>query len=273
MSAEAFKDMWEKLLKKEPWSGIVKNRKKDGSFYWVEATINPILNEDGSVEEYIAIRNDITDTIVLHEEIEKTQEDLIIRMGEIGETRSRETGFHVRRVAKYSEILAKYYGLNVEEVLYLVNASPMHDIGKVGIPDHILNKEDKLTKEEWCIMQTHSEIGYDIFKDTDKPLLKAAAIISYQHHEKFDGSGYPQGLIGENIHIYGRITAVADVFDALGSDRPYKKAWRNEDIFVVLKEESGKHFDPKLIDIFFKNLDEFLEIQKIYNGQSSHMNE
>ena len=273
MPKDAFKEMWNQVLNKRAWNGIVKNRKKDGGFYWVEVTINPILDEDGNIEEFIAIRTDITDNILLHEEIEKTQEDLIVRMGEIGETRSRETGFHVRRVAKYSEILARYYGLSEKEILYLKNASPMHDIGKVGIPDYILNKPGKLNNDEWEIMKTHSEIGYDLFKNNDKPLLQAAAIIAHQHHEKYDGSGYPRGLAGDDIHIYGRISAVADVFDALGSDRVYKKAWSNEKIFSLFKEERGKHFDPALIDIFFEHLDEFLEIQRTYNGQSDYMKE
>ncbi|WP_457750046.1 nitrate- and nitrite sensing domain-containing protein [Sulfurimonas sp.] len=273
MPRSAFKDMWTTILNKKPWMGVVKNLKKDGGEYIVEVTINPILNHQGNIEEFIAIRNDITQTIRLHEELEYTQEELIFRMGEIGETRSQETGFHVKRVAKYSEILAKYYGLNEKEIKYLTYASPMHDIGKVGISDDILNKPAKLTQDEWKIMKTHTDIGYELFRDSNKPLLKTAAIVAYSHHEKWDGSGYPRGLEGENIHIYGRITAVADVFDALGSDRCYKKAWDDEKIFALLKEEKGKHFDPKLIDIFFEHLNEFLAIRDHYNDSSSFMQE
>jgi len=271
MSVEAFKDMWQTILSKKSWSGIVKNRKKDGTSYTVEATISPILNSDGEIEEFIAIRNDITDILNLHKEIEHTQSDLIFRMGEIGETRSKETGHHVKRVAKYSQLLAKYYGMSNKEIEYLVSASPMHDIGKVGIPDAILNKAGKLTKTEWSIMKTHATIGYELFRDSDKPLLQTASIIAHQHHEKYDGSGYPRGLSGKNIHIYGRITAVADVFDALGSDRCYKKAWEDEKIFELLKEERGKHFDPQLVDIFFEHLEEFLEIRDYFSDQSSAM--
>ncbi|WP_457744550.1 HD domain-containing phosphohydrolase [Sulfurimonas sp.] len=271
MPKSTYKDIWETILKKKPWFGIIKNRKKDGSYYIVEVTINPILDHKGNIEEFIAIRNDITEIVTLHEELEHTQEELIFRMGEIGETRSRETGFHVKRVAKYSEILARYSGLNEEEIKYLTYASPMHDIGKVGIPDTILNKPAKLTNQEWKIMKTHTNIGYELFRDSDKPLLKTAAIVAYEHHEKYDGSGYPRGLSGENIHIYGRITAVADVFDALGSDRCYKKAWDDEKIFNLLKEGRGKHFDPKIIDIFFEHLDEFLAIRDYYTDTSSFM--
>ena len=273
MPKAAFKNMWSTILTKKPWYGIVKNRTKDGGEYIVEVTINPILNHNGEIEEFIAIRNDITNVIKLHEDLEHTQEDLIYRMGEIGETRSQETGFHVKRVAKYSELLAHYYGLSTQEIKYLATASPMHDIGKVGIPDSILNKPGKLTHEEWGIMKRHANIGYELFRDSDKPLLQTAAIIAYEHHEKWDGTGYPRGISGENIHIFGRITALADVFDALGSDRCYKKAWDDERIFKLIKEERGKHFDPKLVDIFFKNLEQFVEIRDHYNDTSSFMKE
>ena len=273
MPKSAFKNMWSTILAKKPWFGIVKNRTKDGGEYIVEVTINPILNHNGEIEEFIAIRNDVTNVVKLHEDLEHTQEDLIYRMGEIGETRSQETGFHVKRVAKYSELLAQYYGLSSQEIKYLKTASPMHDIGKVGIPDAILNKPGKLTQDEWRTMKTHANIGYELFRDSDKPLLKTAAIIAYEHHEKWDGTGYPRGISGENIHIYGRITALADVFDALGSDRCYKSAWDDEKIFELLRSERGQHFDPALVDIFFKHLDEFLAIRDHYSDISSFMQE
>lgn len=273
MPKSVFKEMWETILAKQAWSGIVQNRKKDGSPYTVEVTINPILNEKGEIEEFIAIRNDITEIIQLHKEIEETQEDIILKMGEIGESRSQETGFHVKRVALYSQILAQHYGLDEKEIQYLTIASPMHDIGKVAIPDSILNKKGKLSGSEWKIMKTHAEIGYELFRNSQRELLKTAAIIAYEHHEKYDGSGYPRGLHGKNIHIYGRITALADVFDALGSERCYKKAWEDEKIFALIKEERGKHFDPELVDIFFKHLDEFLYVRDKYNEKSSFMKE
>ncbi len=264
MPKEAFKDMWDTILDKRPWTGIVKNKKKYGDFYIVEATINPILNHKGEIEEFIAIRNDVTEIIALQEDLEHTQEELIVKMGIITEKRSRETASHVKRVARYSQLLARLYGLKDDEIKNLTDASPMHDIGKVGIPDEILTKPAKLTPDEWAIMQTHTSMGYDLFKDSDKPLFRAAAIITHEHHEKYDGSGYPRGLKGEEIHIYGRITAIADVFDALGSGRYYKEAWSDQEIFALLKEERGKHFDPKLIDIFFEHLDEFLEIRNVF---------
>ena len=198
----------------------------------------------------------------LKKELEDTQKEIIYTMGAIGEHRSKETGNHVKRVAEYSYLLAIYYGLDKKEAEILKEASPMHDIGKVAIPDSILNKPAKLTKEEFEIMKTHAQLGYEMLKHSKRELLKTAAIVAYEHHEKWDGSGYPRGLKGEEIHIYGRITAVADVFDALGSDRVYKKAWDDEKIFNLFKEERAKHFDPKLIDIFFEHKEEFLHVRE-----------
>lgn len=201
------------------------------------------------------------DIINLNKEIEDTQKEVIFRMGAIGETRSKETGNHVKRVAEYSKLLALYYGLGEDEAELLKQVSPMHDIGKVGIPDNILNKPGKFTDKEFEIMKQHSKIGYDMLSGTDKPLLKAASIVAYEHHEKWSGGGYPRGIKGEEIHIFGRITALADVFDALGSDRCYKKKWDDEKIFTLFKEERGRHFEPKLVDIFFENLDQFLKVR------------
>jgi len=189
-------------------------------------------------------------------------------MGSIAETRSKETGNHVKRVAAYSEVLALKAGLSPDEASMLRLASPMHDIGKVAIPDHILNKPGKLTEEEFVIMKTHAELGYEMLKYSHRDILKAASIVAYQHHEKYDGSGYPRGIEGENIHIYGRITAVADVFDALGSDRVYKKAWEDEKIFELLREQSGRHFDPRLITIFFEHFEEIDAIRNTYQDNA-----
>jgi len=195
-------------------------------------------------------------------EIEETQKEVVYTMGAIGESRSKETGNHVKRVAEYSKKFAYHYGLDEEEIKILVQASPMHDIGKVAIPDAILNKPAKLTEDEFSVMKNHAFLGYDMLKYSSRPLMQAAAIVAYEHHEKWDGSGYPQGLKENDIHIYGRITALADVFDALGSDRCYKNAWSDERIFKMFKEERGKHFDPQLVDIFFDNLEEFLLIRE-----------
>ncbi|MDD3007307.1 MAG: HD domain-containing protein [Arcobacter sp.] len=203
----------------------------------------------------------------LNQEIEKTQKEVVFTMGAIGESRSKETGNHVKRVAEYSKLLALYYGLDEKEAEMLKQASPMHDIGKVAISDAILNKPGRFDENEREIMNTHAALGYEMLKHSNRPLLKTAAIVANEHHEKWDGSGYPKGLRGENIHIYGRITALADVFDALGSDRVYKAAWNDEKIFNLFKEERAKHFDPKLIDIFFEHLDEFLKIRETFKDK------
>ena len=201
------------------------------------------------------------ETIVLMEEIDKTQKELIYIMGVTGENRSKETGFHVKRVAEYSWLLAKLYGLSPKECDVLRDVSPMHDIGKIAIPDAILNKPGRLTEDEMEVMKTHATLGFNILKESNLSLINSASIVAYQHHEKYNGTGYPQQLQGEDIHIYGRITALADVFDALGSERVYKKAWSDEMIFKLLLEERGEHFDPKLIDLFMENVDKFLEIR------------
>ena len=211
-----------------------------------------------------SINDGIEEIESLSEEIITTQKEVIYAMGTIAETRSKETGQHVKRVAEYSRFLALKLGLSVEEADMLQLASPMHDVGKVGIEDSILNKPGKLTPEEFEVMKTHALLGYDMLKYSNKKILQTAAIVAKEHHEKYDGSGYPYGLKGEQIHIYGRITAVADVFDALGSDRVYKKAWEDERIFALFKEESGKHFDPKIIDIFFENLHDLFAIRDKY---------
>ncbi|MCK5110790.1 MAG: nitrate- and nitrite sensing domain-containing protein [Arcobacteraceae bacterium] len=228
----------------------------------VFSDITQIENAKQEIER--KVQEGLVEIKILNEEVTDTQREIVSKMGAICETRSKETGNHVKRVATYSELFAVKYGIDSKEVKLLKEASPMHDIGKVAITDDILNKPGKLTVEEFERMKEHALIGYDMLKDSQRAILKIAAIVSYEHHEKYDGTGYPNRLKGEDIHIYGRITAIADVFDALGSDRCYKKAWNDEKIFQFFKDERGKHFDPKLVDIFFANVDEFLRIREDY---------
>lgn len=203
----------------------------------------------------------------LNREIIETQKEVIFTMGSIGETRSKETGLHVKRVAEYSRLLALLSGLDDYEADMIAMASPMHDIGKVGIPDAILHKKGRLTADEFEIMKTHVTIGHEMLKHSQRPIMQTAAIIALQHHEKWDGSGYPAAAEKEDIHIYGRITALADVFDALGSKRCYKEAWSDEDILTQIRKDSGRHFDPTLVDLFFNNLDAFYQIRETYRDQ------
>jgi len=217
-------------------------------------------------DEKIMVQSD-REQMRMIREIENTQREVVFTMGAIGESRSKETGNHVRRVAEYSRIFAVHYGLSELETELIKQASPMHDIGKVAIPDAILNKPERFTAEEFEHMKRHAELGYEMLKSSKRDLLKLAATLAHQHHEKWDGSGYPQGLNGEQIHISGRITAIADVFDALGSARVYKSAWEDKKIFELFRNERGKHFDPDLIDIFFEHLDEFLEVRERLKDQ------
>lgn len=209
------------------------------------------------------------ESLCLNKEIEETQKEILYLLGEVTEARSEETGNHVKRVSKYSKILAEKYGLSQREIMLISMASPIHDIGKVAIPDSILLKPGKLTPEEFDIVKTHTTIGYNLLKGSDRELLKSAAIIAHEHHERYDGGGYPRGLKGDEIHIFGRIVAVADVFDALGSPRVYKKAWVMNDILNYFREERGKHFDPDLVDILFDNLDEFIKIKEKYSDENT----
>lgn len=248
------------------WQGMIKHKNASGETLYLDSSFIPIIDVNGQTHEVLCFYIDVTEQIHLNREIVATQKEVISTMGAIGETRSKETGDHVKRVAEYSKLLALKHGLPLKEAEEVKMASPMHDIGKVGIPDNILNKPGKLTEEEFEIMKTHAQLGYEMLKGSNQDLLKTAAIIAVEHHEKWDGSGYPKGSQGEDIHIYGRITAIADVFDALGHDRVYKKAWPMENILELFKEGRGKHFDPNLIDLFFSNLDEFLAIKESFDG-------
>jgi len=202
------------------------------------------------------------------EEIEATQREIIFTLAEMGEMRSKETGYHVKRVAEYCRLFAERYGLGQPEVELLKLASPMHDIGKMFIPDSILLKPGKLTDDEWATMKTHTTLGYDTLKHSERRLLKSAAIIVYQHHEKWDGTGYPRGLKGKDIHVYGRITAISDVFDALGCERVYKKAWDMDRIVSLFKAESGFQFEPDLVRVFLDNLKDFVQIKETLKDEA-----
>ncbi|CAN2046906.1 3'3'-cGAMP-specific phosphodiesterase 2 [Candidatus Magnetomoraceae bacterium gMMP-13] len=200
--------------------------------------------------------------IFLNKEIVETQKEVIFTLGEVVETRSKETAHHVRRVAELSYLLALKANLDQNDVDLIKIASPMHDLGKIGIPDSILFKPERLTIEEFEKIKPHSNIGYQMLKNSKRKIIEAAAIIACQHHERWDGSGYPRGLKGENIHIYGRIVGLADVFDALSHKRVYKEAWPIDKVISYIKQQRGILFDPKLTDIFLKNVDEFIGINE-----------
>jgi response regulator RpfG family c-di-GMP phosphodiesterase len=202
--------------------------------------------------------------LFLTEEIVATQREVVLTLGEVVETRSKETAHHVKRVAEYSYLLAVKAGLSEERAHLLRMASPMHDVGKIGIPDSILFKPGKLNDEEFSIIKTHTVIGHSILKASHRRIMRTAATIALQHHEHWDGGGYPHGLVEDETHIFGRITALADVFDALSCDRVYKKAWPLSEVVDYLREKRGRQFDPALVDIFLENLDEMLAIRAMY---------
>ena len=200
------------------------------------------------------------DNIYLGQEIIETQKEVVLTLGEVVETRLHEAANHVARVAEISYHLARLWGMNEDEAGLLRLASPMHDLGKIGIPDYILLKPGRLTEEEMAVMRTHSAIGHRLLCKSERPILQTASIIALQHHERWDGRGYPEGRAGEDIHIYGRITTVADVFDALLSKRCYKEAWGRSEVLELIHRERGKQFDPALVDILLGNIDLFIGI-------------
>ncbi|WP_028579217.1 response regulator [Desulfogranum japonicum] len=197
-------------------------------------------------------------------ELNESRLEIIRRLGLAAEYKDNETGMHVIRMSCYCKILATAIGMSNEEVDLILNASPMHDVGKIGIADDILLKPGRLNDKERAIMERHTEIGAKIIGEHDNPLLKMARTVALTHHEKWNGSGYPKGLKGEDIPLVGRIAAVADVFDALISKRPYKEAWPVEKAVALFKEESGQHFDPALIEVFVQNLDKILEQARLH---------
>ena len=198
------------------------------------------------------------------QEIEQTQRELIYTIARITDVHSLETGNHIKRVSEYARLLAVLAGYDEEKAEIFQLASAMHDVGKIGIPDAILNKPGTLTEEEIAVMQRHPDIGHEILSHSTRPLLKASAIVAQQHHEHYDGTGYPRGLKGKEIHILGRIAALADVFDALDTPRSYKKRWETSEILAYIQQESGKHFDPQLVKLFVRNFGRFKKIRDTF---------
>lgn len=201
-------------------------------------------------------------SLVHAEELKRTRLQVIQRLGHASEYKDNETGMHVMRMSYYSKVIALAYGFSEDKADELLHAAPMHDLGKIGIPDSIMQKPGKLTEEEFAIMKTHPQIGADILGEDESSLISLAKTVALTHHEKWDGTGYPNGLAGEDIPIEGRIVAIADVFDALTSVRPYKDAWPVEQALEYMEQQSGKHFDPELIKVLRQELDKILEIKQ-----------
>lgn len=235
---------------------------KDGTERTFNVTFMSVRDLRGEISSIILSCQDITEPLRLAHEIVETQRELLLVMGEVVENRSHETGRHVKRVAEIAYLLALESGLSEEHAEMMKAAAPMHDIGKVGIDDLILHKPGKLDHDEYEIMKTHAEIGYHILNRVNRPLVSMASRVAYEHHENFDGSGYPRGLKGSEISIEGRIMAIADVLDALGHVRSYKPAWDDTRIRSYFLEQRGIKFDPLLVDLLFSHWEKFVDIRE-----------
>jgi len=219
-----------------------------------------LYDQKAVLEEMVRVRT---------EALNLTRLEIVRRLGRAAEFRDHETGLHIIRMSRTSALLAHSLGWDAEACALMLNASPMHDIGKIGIPDHILRKPGKLTPDEWAIMQTHAAIGAELLDDDDSDLLLLAREIALSHHEKWDGSGYPNGLSGTSIPQSGRIVAVADVFDALSAARPYKKAWPVEASLTWICDRAGRSFDPEVVEHFRRNLPAILAIREQHREKNS----
>lgn len=234
------------------------SRFSTNSLLYVSGLPSDVGHDEKTLIEMFAQNVQIAyENVQLQLELEDTQRELVYRLGEAVEQRSNETGNHVRRVAFISALLATKYGLNEGEAELIKNAAPLHDVGKVCIPDNILHKPGKLENEEWNVMKTHAEVGHKILEGSNRSIIQAGAIIAKEHHENWDGSGYPSGKSGEDIHIFGRIVALADVYDALRHKRCYKEEWNKQETLDFVTQQSGKKFDPKLVQILLDSVDEF----------------
>ncbi|SHE81221.1 HD domain-containing phosphohydrolase [Vibrio gazogenes] len=211
------------------------------------------------------------DNLRLNDSLRNTQKEIVYAICGLAESRSKETGNHVRRVAYYSRLMAEELGLSPAQCEEIFYAAPLHDIGKISIPDYILNKPGKLNDEERTLMKKHTTVGENCLKGSHQPVMQAGAIIASQHHECWNGLGYPRGLSGTDIHIYGRIVALADVFDALASRRCYKEPWGEKEIVTYIHKHSGETFDPQLVDIFERRQADFFRILQEYDDSQSYM--
>jgi putative two-component system response regulator len=254
-----------------PWEAAKGGDAKfdDAPDLYLDVSIFPIINADGDLTNTVCQWVDITQHKKNEESLrERTQElnfsrdETIHRLARAAEFRDNETAEHNQRMSHYCKLLAERYGMSTKRCEQIRLASVMHDIGKIGISDLVLLKPGRLTDEEFTLIKTHTEIGYRILSGSRSPLLKMGAAIAYTHHEKYDGSGYPRQLAGDEIPIEGRIAAVADVFDALTSNRVYRDSWTVDQTLELIVREKGGHFDPLFVDIFLESMDEVLKIKE-----------
>ncbi len=241
----------------------------DGSrtVIYLEGCVDLDEGERALMEVFCSSAAAAFDNARLNAEIEESQREIIFTLGDIVDQRSKETGNHVRRVAEYSRLLGIKAGLSDREAEILRIASSMHDIGKLGIPDYILDKVGVLDQAEYDVMRTHAEIGSTMLRRSNRELLRAASAIALQHHERWDGSGYPAGRKGEEIHLFARIVAVADVFDAISHDRVYRKAMGRSEVLSFFSGEGRSLFDPRVLGLFLESIEEFYAIQDVVEAK------
>jgi PAS domain S-box-containing protein len=252
-----YQEMWNTILSGRVWQGELVNRRKDGSPYFEEMTITPIRGSDGQIHQFVAVKQDISQRIRADEALRKSSDELRLAYdstlqgwSNALEMREHETAGHSQRVVHLTMQIARAMGMKEEELVHIQRGALLHDIGKMGIPDSILLKPGPLSDEEWTVMRMHPVFAYHLLSII--PYLEPALDIPHYHHEKWDGSGYPRGLKGEEIPLAARIFAVVDVYDALSNDRPYRKAWEKAAVVNYLKEQSGLHFDPEVVEAFLR---------------------
>ena len=245
----------------EPFEKVILNHRKDGTPFMNELIINPVFDENGELTNFVGLQNDVTErenskrlleerVLQRTEELRESQIEILTRLARAAEFRDDDTGQHTQRVARTSALLARSLGLSEKQIEIIQQAAPLHDVGKISIPDSILLKPGKLTDEEFAIMKSHAAAGAALLSDGHSDVVRMAEHIAGSHHERWDGSGYPRQLAGTAIPLEGRILTVADVFDALTHERPYKKAWPVEEAVQEIKRQSGRQFDPEIVEAF-----------------------
>ncbi len=238
-----------------------------GAVDYITKPVNPLI-VSARVKTHLALSDQrralYMDVMEKTQEVQQTRLEIIRVLGRASEFKDNETGLHVVRMSEYCYEIALALGLDPSTALLLKNAAPMHDVGKIGIPDHILRKPGKLDEEEWLVMQAHTTIGTQILGEQESELLKVASILAAEHHERIDGKGYPRQLTGDQINLLSKIVTVSDVFDALTSERPYKEAWPVEKALRVMEEGRESQFDGRVLDAFHRALDRILEIKETY---------
>ena len=263
---EFWAEMFRTLKEGKVWRGVVCNRTKSGDLCWLKETVVPLADASGKVSKYMSIRLDITDLLRTQENLESMKLEVVLRLARAGEWRDGDTGMHVARMSKFCRALSRAAGLPKEDNEMIEIAASLHDIGKMGISDAILLKRGPLTSEQRAEMQRHTLIGAEILEGSTVGFLEMARIIALTHHERWDGKGYPDGILGQAIPLFGRICAICDVFDALTTKRPYKQAWSVEDAMAEIRKGAGTQFDPSLVGHFERILPEILEIRAKFDS-------